>query len=159
VPTGIQVAPGTGWILLDRKASPAAVLGVRDAAGHRAAVWSAALARRTGETRRLGAPGRRVRLRRAVPVHANRSVHPGHNRAAVAAISEDLLQAADVVLAPGYWLRPVPTGTGSSGELAVTLGEAALESCTADPKWTYRQSAGMLESAFRPRAHRRPRPA
>src|SRR5262249_34849756 len=108
-----------------------------DATRNRTATWSTALAARDPWN---DPPPVRI----PVPPAAR----PTGPQRAPEDVGEDLIKAADIVLAYARDPDPAPTGTGRAGGLTVTVTRYQLASCDNDPHWTYHQNGGTLASAF-----------
>ncbi|MBO0868684.1 MAG: hypothetical protein J2P15_08985 [Micromonosporaceae bacterium] len=132
----IEVAADWAETLRPEQFGAAVLAADADATQRRTAAWSTALAARDPWD---DPPPVRI----PVPPVASPA-----GRRAPDEIGEDLIRAADVILAYARDPGPAPTGTGHHGGLTVTVGQYRLVSCTSDPQWTYHQSGGTLASAF-----------
>jgi hypothetical protein len=133
----IEVAADWAESLRPEQFGPAVLAACADATQRRTAAWSTALAARDPWD---DPPPRHI----PVPPVA-RPTGPGR---APEDIGEDLIRAADIILAYARDPDPAPTGTGRDGGLTVTVAQYRLVSCRNDPQWTYHQSGAALASAF-----------
>jgi hypothetical protein len=133
----------------------AVVEACQAAAGDRMAAWSRAL-------HAEGLQARADRLRDEPAVHSPPApvdpLPPGLRRQADQArpraleyLVEDVLQAADRVeeFAAASPLFATGTGADASGRLVVTVSQAGLVSCEAEPRWVGQQRGTALTSALR----------